>query len=247
MALIGVGYFIEGIIYNFLHCYQYYPHFLDHDPIYDSNLGAVASNALALPVAATFIAAFRKNWVWMLSFTGLFIGVEWLFVKLSLYSHNWWRLEYTAMGLLFVYFPIAKVLNRLILQPLKGLWHFLLLFLIIGPILGTLHILPIMLFSNRYYDLGWFENLSQDTNALATIYYIMLSLLITIAAKFHWKYKWMKYAFVFICLRAVTMYLNMSGILHSLVWWDPYYYMIYPILVLMITVVISKRLSVGPS
>ncbi|MEH7308434.1 hypothetical protein [Neobacillus drentensis] len=50
LAMVGLGYMIEAIIYNFLGTYQYHPKILMHDRIYDSNMGAIASNALALPV-----------------------------------------------------------------------------------------------------------------------------------------------------------------------------------------------------
>ena len=209
-------------------------------------MGAIFSNGLALPAAATFIAALRKNWFWILFFSSLFVGIETLFLKLSIYSHNWWRTEFTGMGLFLFYFPICKALHELIMQPLHGFYHFLLLFLVIGPIAGTIHILPIMVFSNRFYELGWYENVSQDTNALAAIYYLCMSVIITILAKLRWKYKWTKYVLITICTCTVTMVLYFSGILHSIAWWDPFYYILVPNLFLMMTAVISKRLSIGP-
>ncbi|MGJ7922525.1 hypothetical protein [Neobacillus sp. LXY-4] len=246
MATIGTGYLIEAVIYIFLHCYQYYPHIIKHDPVYDSNLGAIASNALALPVAATFLAVLRKNWVWSVAFIGFFSGVEWLFLKVQIYTHNWWRIEYTALGLLIFYFPFAKWLNRMIMKPQKGVLHTLLLLLVIGPLLASFHIFPIMFFSARYYDFGFFDNISQDTNAFSTIYYLGSCLLLTILAKLDWKNGWMKYIIISISIFAVTIFLRMIGILHSLVWWDTYYYILYPNLLLIITVYISKRLYLGP-
>jgi hypothetical protein len=133
-------------------------------------MGAIASNALALPVVATFISTFRKNWMWLIVFTGLFAGIEWLFLKLDIYSHHWWKISYTALGLP-LYFTLAKLLYQKILRPLEGSLHTLILFLAIGPISGTLHILPIMFFSNRLYELGWFVNETRDTNAFASIFY----------------------------------------------------------------------------
>ena len=58
LAMIGLGFLIETVIYNFLFSYQYFPKLIMHDEIYDSNLGAISSNALALPAVATFIAVF---------------------------------------------------------------------------------------------------------------------------------------------------------------------------------------------
>lgn len=101
LAMIGLGYMIEAVIYNFGHSYHYYPKFIKHDAFYDSNMGAIASNALALPAVATFMGTLRKNWGWILFFVILFAGIEWAFLKLNIYFHNWWRMGYTSTGLLF--------------------------------------------------------------------------------------------------------------------------------------------------
>lgn len=246
MIMIGLGYIIEAIIYNFLHSYQYYPKFIKHSSFYDSNLGAIASNAFALPVAATFIATFRKNWFWILAITGIFAGIEWLFLELHIYTHNWWKIGYTALGLPF-YFTMAKVLYQKILFPLSGFMHSIILFLITGTLSGDLHIFPIMFFSNRYYEIGWFKNQAQDTTAFAAIFYLSASFFYVWVAKFHWKNKWIKYVLTVFCMFTVNIILQKVGILYSLVWWDPWYYLILSIIVLKTTVAISKRLSIGPA
>lgn len=245
LAMIGLGYMIESFIYIFFNSYHYYPHLLKHDQYYDSNMGAIASNFFALPVAATFIAALRKSYWWIILITCLFVGVEWLFLKLHLYKHNWWRLEFTAIGLL-VYFPIAKGLYKKIMQPIKGSMHFILLFLIIGPILGTLHVLPIMLFNNRSYHLGLFENLSHDTTAYGVIYYLCITLFLVFLARINWKHTWIKYLLIAIIACSITIVFSVSGILVSYLWWDKYYYILLPLFTLMITTIINKRLLMGP-
>lgn len=245
ISYIGLGYLIETVIYNFGHSYQYYPKFINHDSFYDSNMGAIASNALALPAAATFIGTLRKNWGWILFFIGIFAGIEWTFLWLNIYSHNWWKISYTSLGLL-VFFPLAKTIYPLLCQPLKGFQHSLLLFLIIGPFSGSLHITPIMFFSNRYYELGLFDNLSQDTTAFGAIFYLSASLFYVWAAKRQWKFKWMKYVITPLLMYTVNGILQKAGILHSLVWWDPWYYLFLSIFLLKLTVTFSKHLSAGP-
>lgn len=244
-TMIGIGYLIEIVIYIFLGSYQYYPKFIANDPYYDSNTGAIASNALALPAVATFIAVFRLRWIWLLFFTSLFVGIEWLFLNLGIYTHNWWRLGYTALGLP-VYFAVAKMLYPLILKPLKGFIHFLILQLIIGPITGTLHIVPIMIFSNRYYRPGWFESQAHDTTAFSAVYYMCASFFLVVLVKLHWKYKWLKFALIIAVATIMTIVLKAAGILYSLVWWDPFYYVLLPIVVLMIAEAVCKSLSKGP-
>ncbi|MFD2445337.1 hypothetical protein ACFSO7_15340 [Bacillus sp. CGMCC 1.16607] len=242
LAMVGVGYIIEGVIYNFLHSYQYFPKIIKSNLVYDSAVGAIASNALALPVAATFIAALRKNWFWIFALIGLFAGIEWLFLKLQIYSHNWWRTEYTALGLPF-YFMTAKWIYQKILQPLKDVKHFIILFLIIGPIAASFNFTPIMLFSNRYYQLGWFDNIYLDTTAFSAIYYLAACLLYIVLAKTNWRYSWLKYVISVVCIYSANHLLKKLDILHSLVWWDIWYYLLLSIVILKITIFISRRLS----
>lgn len=242
--MVGVSYLIEGVIYVFLESYQYYPHLLQYDPYYDSNMGAIASNFLALPISAVFLAVFRKNWIWIIFFIVIFAGIEWLFLKLHIYKHNWWKIEFTACGLL-VYYPMAKYFHQKILNPLSGIWHYILLNLIIGGILGTLHIVPIMLFNNRYYRPGWFEMVSHDTTAFGVLYYICLSLLIVILTMVNSKRNWFNYVIVFLTVYLATFILSEIGVLHSLVWWDRLYYYLMSIFTMLIAIKFSKYLQMG--
>ncbi|MEH7176952.1 hypothetical protein [Neobacillus vireti] len=246
LTMVGLGYIIEAVIYNFGHSYRYYPKLLMYDSFYDSNMGAIASNALALPIAATFIAVLRKNWLWILFFVCLFAGTEWLFLKLDIYKHNWWKIRYTVLGLLLVYFPLAKVFYSLLLQSLQGKLHSILLFLIISPISASFQFTPIMFFSNRYYELGWFETFSEDTTAFSALYYISACLFYVWIAKFPWKLKWLKYVVTPCLMYLLNLFLQKAGILHSQVWWDPWFYLILSVFVLKITVTISKHLTNGP-
>lgn len=245
-AMVGLGYLIETVIYNFGHSYQYFPKLIKHNSDYDSNMGAIASNALALPVVATFIGALRKNWKWIIFFTSLFAGIEWTFLQLNIYSHNWWKIGYTALGLLVFYFPISKVFDQLLSHPLTGKLHNILLFLIIGPISASFQFTPIMFVSNRYYELGWFDQLSEDTTAFGSIFYLCTCLFYVWIANRHWEFKWLKYVFTPLLMYTVNGILQKAGILHSLVWWDTWYYVILSVLMLKITVTISKHLSNGP-
>ena len=246
LTMVGIGYMIEAVIYNFGHSYEYYPKLIKHDTFYDSNMGAIASNALALPIVATFIAVLRKNWLWILFFVCFFAGTEWLFLKLNIYKHNWWRIEYTALGLLLVYFPLAKVFYQLLCQSLQGKLHSIFLFLIISPISANFQFTPIMFFSNRFYELGWFDTLSEDTTAFGAIYYLSACLFYVWIAKHPWKQKWFKYVVTPCLMYLVNLFLQKVGILHSQVWWDPWYYVILSVFVLKITVTISKHLTTGP-
>jgi hypothetical protein len=244
--MIGMGYIIETIIYIFLRSYEYKPNFIQHNSFYDSTLGAFVSNAASLPVVATLISTFHLGWIWIVLFSGLFVGIEWLFLKLHIYSHNWWRLEYTGFGLLF-YFRISKVFYRWIVQPSKGFKHYWILYLIIGSISASADVLPIIFFTNRLYTPRWFENAGQDSMAFGAIFYSCASLFYCLMIKRNWKRKWSKYFITGFLMYVVNRILIETGILHSLVWWDQLYYVGLSLLLILLTGIVDKRLSKIPS
>ncbi|MEH7416191.1 hypothetical protein V7266_12980 [Neobacillus drentensis] len=245
IGMVGFGYIVEAVIYNFLSSYQYFPHIIKHEPVYDSALGAIASNALTLPVTATFLAVFRKNLLWVAFMIALYAGIEWLFLELHIYKHYWWKIYFTSIGLCF-YFMFAKFLYHKLNGPLKGFLHTFCLYLIISPFSGSLHFIPIMFFSNRYYEFGLFTNQAKDTTAFASIFYLSASLVYVLIAKIHPFPLWVKYSVTGLCMYSATLILSHVGILHSLVWWDIWYYIALSLLCLLFTMYISKSLYKGP-
>lgn len=245
LTMVEIAYLIEAVIYIFLGAYQYHPQILKHNAYYDSHMGALTSNLIAVPVLATCVAVFQLNWMWILIFTGLLAGIEWIFVEINIYTLFWWRIGYTSVGLI-VYFPLAKWLYRRLLYPLRGFYHSMFLFLCIAPLSGTAQFLPFMLFSNRNYLPGWFVNPAYDTSAFGVVYYLCISLLLVILAKFHWSHKRTKYIAMVLIVFVLNVSLKILGILHSLMWWDTWFYVLFPLVLLMITENISKRLSNGP-
>ncbi|MDR6882546.1 hypothetical protein J2X61_004327 [Bacillus sp. 3255] len=241
LVLVEIAYLIEAVIYIFLGSYLYHPNIIKYNSYYDSHLGAITSNLIAVPVAATIISTFQLNWVWMIAATILLAGIEWLFVKLQIYTLHWWRIEYTVIGLL-IYFPLSKIIYRRMLYSLNGFLHSVFLYLCIAPISGTLHFLPIMFFSNRVYRPGWYLNQSYDTSAFAVVYYIGISFILVFLVKRFWINKWIKTVLTVMITLIVTYSLKKGRILFSTVWWDSWYYILFPILLLIIAEAFSKRL-----
>lgn len=242
LTMVGYGYIIETTIFNFLGSYDYDPNIIKHDSFYDSELGAFFSNALSLPITATLIATFRLNWLWIVFFSGYFVGVEWLFLKLHIYTHHWWRLEYTGLGLP-VYYVLAKIFYKWILLPARGFRHNLMLYLITGSICASAHILPMLFFMNRFYRPGWFENVGRDSIAFSAIYYLCVSLLYCVIVRINWKTMWIKYILTGLFIYTVNKVLIKIEILHSLVWWDQMYYVSLAICLIALVNIIDKRLS----
>ncbi|OIK09321.1 hypothetical protein BIV60_24345 [Bacillus sp. MUM 116] len=242
LSMIGLAYIIETIIFNFLGSYDYHPKIIKHFSFYDSEVGAFVSNAFSLPVIATLIAVFHLNWIWKIIFSGLFVGIEWLFLKLHIYEHHWWKLAYTGFGLLG-YFSIAKMFYKWIIQPQNRFQHYLLLYLITGSISASAHILPMLFFLNRFYRPGWFENIGRDSIAFAAIFYLCASLFYCGMVRMNWKLKWALYVVTGLLMFIVDQFLISVGILHSRIWWDQFYYVGLSLMMILLTGIVDRRLS----
>jgi len=240
-TVIGYGYCIETVIYNFLGSYRYDPDLIQWNAYYDSNTGAIASNALSLPVAAVAIAVFGLGWPGIVGAILLFGSIEWLFLHLGIYEHHWWRTVYTMLGLPF-YFGLAVWLYPRFARPLHGSLHKLVLYMLTGAIAGSLHIAPIMLFGVRSYHPGWFRELGHDTTAFANVFYLAFSLFYVMITFVRWRHTWIKYACAAAVMLAVTILLRATGLLQSQLWWDGLYYIGLSVLMTRITGALHKEL-----
>ncbi|WP_028608575.1 hypothetical protein [Paenibacillus harenae] len=244
LGMVGAGYTIEYFIFVLLESYAFYPKIISRDAYYDSTMGALASNLLTLPATAALIAVFRLNWIWIVIFTGIIVGIEWWFTKLGIYRHNWWRFEYTAIGLP-IYYSFAKALFARLMHPLKGIPYFLTLYLITWA-LFTIQFVPLSFFNSRNFNLGWFENRSHDTTAFSSLSGMLSSIFFVWSSQLKSKYSWLKYLWPVAVVFGVNQFLKIIGVLHSLVWWDFLYCSAMNFILLIVIDAISKRLRNGP-
>lgn len=245
LAMTSVAYLIDSVNYTFLKCYQFYPKFTRISEFQDSNLGGMASNLLALPAAAALIAVLQLSWVWILAITGLFVGIEWLFLQLDIYRHFWWRTSYTVVCLP-IYFALAKAWFPRIMRSQRGLLHFATLYLLTASLVGNVQIMiPIIFLGNRMYEIGWFDDPYQDSSAFATVLWLSFTLLFVLTLRLRWQ-RWLKYSVIIVFLYLAITLLQHTGIQHSYVWWDVWYCLSVTVVLLRVTEAISTRLWNGP-
>lgn len=245
LLMIGIAYSIEFVIYTLLDSYEYYPKIILHDKYFDSSLGAVASNMMVLPMAATLIGVLQLGWTWIVFFTGLFVGIEKLFVELAIYRHHWWNLGFTTLGLP-LYFYSAKILFPFLMRPMSGKLHFFILFLISWPILGMFQWLPVAFLNWRSYTTGLFENPSRDTSFFLVLFCLIIIYCFLIMERIKWKYTWLKYLVPLTLLFCSLILLEIIGVMHSHVWWDKLYCLLAAYITFLIINVLSRKLLYGP-
>jgi hypothetical protein len=185
----GLSYLIENIILIWLKAYVYYPGFIQ-DKLADSILGAIVSDLFSLPSTAVLIAVFQLNWVWIILISGMFAGVEMLFLKLGIYKHYWWKTYYTFISLIFFYTLIKKWFHWLN-NPHGRILSIVTLILSLHFIKTQFSIIIYELLKTGQYSVRWIEALGRPSYAISTPInlYVAISLtsLIIFRARLIWK------------------------------------------------------------
>ena len=102
---IGFAYVFETFVLAFFSAYQYKPNIIKKNML-DNMLGSILSQAIYVPIMATFISLFKLRTRWKLVITLYYVVIEQIFLRLKLFQHNWWKTIYTALFL-----PIAFYLS----------------------------------------------------------------------------------------------------------------------------------------
>jgi hypothetical protein len=99
---IGMGYLFEYFVLNLFNAYKYKPKIF-RDRYLDNIFGAILSQAIYVPFTAVFISGLGLGHVWKIVFTIYFTFMDFLFVKLKVYRHYWWKTSYSFIGIIFFF------------------------------------------------------------------------------------------------------------------------------------------------
>ncbi|MFJ8257277.1 hypothetical protein ACIQ4Z_08290 [Peribacillus asahii] len=110
LSNMGFAYLFEYLILNLFHGYRYKPSIMKKRT-FDSILGAIFSQAIYVPITATFLTLLNKKWSWKVGFSLFYYCIENLFLQLNIYKVYWWRPIYTLV-LLNVYFNISDAFYK---------------------------------------------------------------------------------------------------------------------------------------
>ncbi|WP_062356832.1 hypothetical protein [Bacillus kwashiorkori] len=110
IANTGLCYLFEFVVLNIFKGYKYKPKFFRKKEI-DNVAGAILSQAVFIPIITIINTAFQFNWKGKLFLSGIYSGIELLFLKLKVYAHHWWKVIYT-FSLLPAIFYISDFFYR---------------------------------------------------------------------------------------------------------------------------------------
>lgn len=107
MSNIGFAYLFEYFVLNLFKAYTYKPKVIKNS-YHDNIFGAILSQAIFVPFTAVFLTSQKIGWWGKVIGGGYFTLVEFIFLRLGVYKHNWWKTVYTFM-LIPIYFKLSDL------------------------------------------------------------------------------------------------------------------------------------------
>lgn len=111
LSIAGVTFSVEVIIFCFLRGYDYYPMIIPQSPIDDGLAGNLFSQ-FSITSTALLIGVLDLKYYWSFVFAATYGIIEELFLKLSIYSHNWYKTWITILGLTVLFGTVKKTFKN---------------------------------------------------------------------------------------------------------------------------------------
>jgi hypothetical protein len=149
------------------------------DPWAENLLGHLILNSTFYPGTAILVAAYSLGFLWIFLITVIYLLVEYLFLKLGIYEHHWWKYYMTGLCI-FTYQILTKFwfskINKIRRQGVLRISTFY----FIGFVLLHYPIPIILLLGKGYYNVNWV----QDRYLSSTMFIFSYQLVETLALVF---------------------------------------------------------------
>lgn len=185
-ASIGLSYIFEYFVLNIFKAYQYKPK-LFKNKLIDSIFGAIVSQSILVPIAASIIALLQLGWAWMVAITLFYVAIEAYFLRAKIFFHNWWRTIYTGM-LLPVLFFITKKWNKHLNEGSTEKRRRITtatLFLIYWVNFTNMHFILVGAFKKYLYLVGILKNRYREHFIILPIYTCIQSVIATVFTRWN--------------------------------------------------------------
>jgi hypothetical protein len=239
LVMSGLAFVLEYFVLILGNGYEYHPDFIDNS-FYDSLLGSLVSQAVAIPIAATVIAAFGLRIIAIIAISLAFVGIEMYFIHLGIYEQYWWKTEYTGI-LLPLYFLFGKFWLIVLQNVRNKLVQFPTLYFMTLTINSIILFFLVLLLKTHQLNVNWYDNPARDHIAANSIYIIILSavftLLIVIRVRWYW------YFIVLVSFNIIDHIMLWNGILHIADWWHIFYFSILNIVDLIMIYLLNHYIT----
>lgn len=163
------------------------------DPWAQNLLGHLLLNTTIYPAAVVVMAAYSLKYGWISFVTVLFALLDYLFTKLGIYEHYWWR-HYMTVIVVIVFLLIASKWFTRIRKGCRGLTRAVTLYFTALVIVHTPA--PLLSLSGKqYYQIAfvnnWAGNLNLASITIIFFYHIVESLFLVVFTcvlrKWYWR------------------------------------------------------------
>jgi len=159
--------------------YYYLPGIL-HDPQIDSGLGAYVSDFFIVPASAVAINAFSLSWHSTLGIAIVFTVIDWLFAKIGIYVHFWWKSIYTGIGLIILY-SISKWFWRSFQEKQPSLiFRLLVIYLTYAPIHSIINFVVARLLHAFTFEVTFFTAPERNFPVFNNLHLLLTTIVVTL-------------------------------------------------------------------
>lgn len=178
----------EFIVLGLLNGYAYKPG-IYASPWAENILGHLILNSTLYPGTAILVAAYSLGYGYISLITVLYLLAEFLFLKLGIYEHHWWR-YYMTLFVIFFYQVFIKIWFNQMNIVRHGLVRFS-TFYFVGFVILHYPIPILLLLGKQYYNVHWVQDLYLSSTMFIFAYQLVetfiLVFFVCILKKWFWK------------------------------------------------------------
>ncbi|MHB1391690.1 MAG: hypothetical protein ACYCYE_01165 [Clostridia bacterium] len=182
----------EYVVLGIFNSYAYKPG-ISTDPWAENLAGHLFLNSTMFPAAATLMVVHSYRYVGISLITAVFILAEYLFVKLGIYEHHWWR--YYMSGINIVAFLLISRKWFTNIKDARRKLPRLLTFYFVGMLIIHTPNPFLLLLGKQYYSLELINNIVENRYLSSTLFSFsyhlieasLLVFFVCVLDKWYWK------------------------------------------------------------
>ena len=158
-------------------------------PWAENILGHLLLNSTLYPSTAILVAAYSLGYGWISLITVIYLLIEFLFLKLGIYEHHWWK-NYMSVLVVFIYHIITELWYKKMNNIRHGLWRTS-TFFFVGFVIIHYPIPILLLLGKQYYNVNWAQDMYLSSTLFIFSYQLVETLILVffvcVLKKWFWK------------------------------------------------------------
>jgi len=163
-------------------------------PWAENILGHLILNSTFYPGTAILVAAYSLGYLWIFLIAVLYLLIEYLFLKLGIYEHHWWKYYMTGLAIL-IYQVLTKVWFKKMNKIQDGLLR-ISTFYFVGFVILHYPIPIILLLGKQSYNVNWVQDIYLSSTMFIFIYQLIETFFLVYFVCFLGKWFWKLVPFI---------------------------------------------------